>query len=91
MARARTSAGSRPAGMLSLLAALTSALALTGAAVYTVGQAACEPGQYIRHDSHVELVGGCVDGEQLRRAGVGQAPGNGSTGTAGASHSNYRP
>ncbi|NIJ10676.1 hypothetical protein FHU38_001020 [Saccharomonospora amisosensis] len=77
--------------MLSLLAGLTSALALTGAAVYTVGQAACEPGQYVRHDSHVELVGGCVDGEQLRESGFGQTPSNGSTGTAGASHSNYRP
>lgn len=91
MARARTSSGARPAGTLPLLAGITSALVLTGAAVYTVGQAACEPGQYVRQDRHVELVGGCVDGDELRRAGVGQEHSSGPTGATGASHSNYRP
>ncbi|MGH3861401.1 hypothetical protein [Actinokineospora sp.] len=41
---------------------MASAVALTGAAFFTVQQATCaDPGSYIRHDDHVELVGGCVD------------------------------
>lgn len=56
----------RSAGVLPLVAAVTSALALTGAAFYTVDRAACgDPAQYIRHDNHVELVGGCVDSSDL--------------------------
>lgn len=64
------SPGSRSAGLLPLLAGVTSALALTGAAVYTVDQARCEPGEYIRHADHVELTGSCVDGADLREAGT---------------------
>ncbi|PXY21220.1 hypothetical protein [Prauserella muralis] len=81
--------GSRSAGVLPLLAGITSALALTGAAVYTVGQVSCaEPGQYVRHDDHVELVGSCVDGSRLPQTGTGGP----KTGVSGAVlPDNYRP
>jgi hypothetical protein len=65
MTRASTSHGSRSTGLLPLLAGLTSALALTGAAVYTVGQAGCEPARYIRHADHLQFVGACLDGDDL--------------------------
>ncbi|WP_370944589.1 hypothetical protein AB5J62_36515 [Amycolatopsis sp. cg5] len=56
----------RSASVVPLVAALASAIALTGAAVYTVDHATCGvPAQYIRHDNHVELVGGCVDGSEI--------------------------
>ncbi|MEU6645805.1 hypothetical protein ABZ863_25090 [Saccharomonospora sp. NPDC046836] len=75
MARGTASRSARSTGVLPLLAGITSALALTGAAVYTVGQAGCvEPGQYVRHDNHIELVGGCVDGNHLPQKGTGQNP-----------------
>jgi hypothetical protein len=58
--------GTRSAGALPLVAGILSAVALTGAAFYTVDQASCsDPAQYIRHDNHVELVGGCVDSGEL--------------------------
>ncbi|WP_375546540.1 hypothetical protein [Actinophytocola gossypii] len=43
------------------------AVALAGAAVYTVAQASCtDPGRYVRHDDGtVELVGSCVDPAHL--------------------------
>jgi hypothetical protein len=45
-----------------------------------VDNASCgAPAQYIRHDSHVELVGGCVDGSKLPATGTpatGEGPGN---------------
>jgi hypothetical protein len=56
----------RSAGVLPLVAAVTSALALTGAAFYTVDRANCgAPGQYVHHDNRIELVGGCVDPSDL--------------------------
>jgi hypothetical protein len=77
----------RSAGVLPLIAAITSALALTGVAFYTVDRATCgDPAQYIRHDNHVELVGGCVgssDLEQLR----GTQPHSGQI----AEYNSYRP
>lgn len=94
MARANTSHGSRAASLLPLLAGVTSALALTGAAVYTVGKAGCEPGQYVRHDHRVELVGGCVSGADLRDAGVGHRHKAPSAQVSGAAHTDdgrYRP
>ncbi|HET6501999.1 MAG TPA: hypothetical protein VFG87_14675 [Amycolatopsis sp.] len=78
----------RSAGILPLVAAITSALALTGAAFYTVDRVTCaEGGQYIRHDNRIELVGGCVDGADL--SGVPTAPAH----TSGqiAEYNNYRP
>ncbi|GAA5158854.1 MULTISPECIES: hypothetical protein [Amycolatopsis] len=77
----------RSAGALPLVAAVTSALALTGAAFYTVDRASCgDPAQYIRHDNHIELVGGCVDGSELEQMRVTQH-------TSGqiAEYNNYRP
>ncbi|MGH3449216.1 MAG: hypothetical protein ACRDQW_00505 [Haloechinothrix sp.] len=58
----RESRATRVAGGVPLLVGVASAMALTGAAFFTVAQAACgEPGSYIRHDTHVALLGGCVD------------------------------
>jgi hypothetical protein len=79
--RARTT---RSAGLLPLVIGLASAAALTGAAYITVDSASCgSPAQYIRHDSHVELVGGCVDGANLPAAGTPK--------TGGVVHGNYNP
>jgi hypothetical protein len=62
---ARSARGNTP-GIVPLLAGIGCALTLTGAAVYTVEAATCsDAGQYIRHDNHIELVGGCVDGSGL--------------------------
>ncbi|MGW4396401.1 hypothetical protein ACWEHA_14005 [Amycolatopsis nivea] len=53
-------------GLLPLAAGILSAVALTGAAFATVEAAGCAgPAQYIRHDNHIELVGGCVNGTEL--------------------------
>ncbi|OZM73611.1 hypothetical protein CFN78_08770 [Amycolatopsis antarctica] len=79
----------RSSGVVPMVAAVASAIALTGAAFYTVEQATCgDPAQYIRHDNHVELVGGCVDGADLPATGPGQvrAPEAGA-----AEPANYRP
>ena len=67
---ARRARATRSAGLVPLVIGLASAAALTGAAYITVDSASCgSPAQYIRHDSHVELVGGCVDGSQLPATG----------------------
>ncbi|MGA6168211.1 hypothetical protein [Amycolatopsis magusensis] len=80
----RVSTAGRSVGVLPLIAGLASAIALTGAAFYTVDAAGCgDPGQYVRHDDHVELIGGCVDGTSLPHTPE-------KTGTE-AGHSNYRP
>ncbi|WP_020664897.1 hypothetical protein [Amycolatopsis benzoatilytica] len=62
-----TTARAKPrSGLLPLAAGVLSAVALTGAAFATVEAAGCTgPAQYIRHDNHVELVGGCVDSTEL--------------------------
>ncbi|GHF45815.1 hypothetical protein FHX82_001671 [Amycolatopsis bartoniae] len=79
---------SRSAGALPLVAAITSALALTGAAFYTVDRAACgDPAQYIRHDNHIELVGGCVEGTELQQLRTTQSHSSGQV----ATENNYRP
>ncbi|MBK1785621.1 hypothetical protein [Prauserella cavernicola] len=88
MARGTTLRGTR-SGLVPLLAGLASALALTGAAVYTVGQANCgDPGRYIRHDNHIELVGGCVDGSELPHTGGGAKSPNA---TGAEQLKNFRP
>jgi hypothetical protein len=87
---ARRIRATRSAGVLPLVAGIASAVALTGAAFYTVDQAGCgNPAQYIRHDNHVELVGGCVSGDELPGTLPGdtapaQVPGD-------VQHSSYRP
>jgi hypothetical protein len=74
----------RSAGLVPLVIGLASAAALTGAAYITVDSASCaSPAQYIRHDSHVELVGGCVDGADLPATGTPK-PGT-------VVHGNYNP
>ncbi len=81
---ARRARATRSAGLLPLVIGLASAAALTGAAYITVDNASCgSPAQYIRHDSHVELVGGCVDGAKL--------PAAGTSSTGGVVHGNYSP
>ena len=56
----------RSTGMLSLLVAIASALALTGAAFATVQQAGCEiPGHYVQHAGKIEFIGGCIAGSDL--------------------------
>lgn len=80
----------RSAGMLPVVLALTSAALLTGAAVYTVDRAGCvDPGQYIRHDNHIELVGGCVDGSELPAAPRGTS--HEADAKTGVTPSNFRP
>ncbi|MPY80252.1 MAG: hypothetical protein GEV04_17690 [Actinophytocola sp.] len=62
----RASRATRATGAASVLVGLASAVALTGAAFFTVQEATCaDAGTYIRHAEHVELVGGCVDASEL--------------------------
>lgn len=91
MARPTASRGANrsQARVTPVVAGIVSALALTGAAVFTVGQAACgDQGQYIRHADHVEFVGGCIQGEDLPGVSPGDRQGP-------ADHTdeprNYRP
>ncbi|MEU3273498.1 hypothetical protein ABZ639_21885 [Saccharomonospora sp. NPDC006951] len=89
MARVGISRGSRSAGVVPLLAGIGSALALAGAAVYTVDLASCsDPGRYIRHDNHVELVGSCVDGSKLPARESGP---DGTRDAGAVQHGNYQP
>lgn len=82
----------RANGALSVVAGLASALALAGAAVYTVEGATCgDGGQYVRHASHVELVGGCVTGTDLpHKPAPNTESGHQNPGTF-AGHTFYRP
>jgi hypothetical protein len=59
--------GARIAGALPLAGATLAAVALGGVAVFSVHQASCaDPGRYVQHDDgQVELVGSCVDPDQL--------------------------
>lgn len=53
--------GARPVGLLPVVASLTVAAALAGAALVTVSRAGCEdPGRYLRTGHGIELVGGCL-------------------------------
>ncbi|OQO92473.1 hypothetical protein [Saccharomonospora piscinae] len=90
MGTARTSDGPRSAGVMPLLAGVVSALALTGAAVYTVTEAQCDSGHYLTGGQHATLVGSCVTGAELEEAGVGADRDRPGT-TADTSPSNLRP
>ncbi|MCP2165697.1 hypothetical protein [Goodfellowiella coeruleoviolacea] len=90
----------RIAAVLPIAGAVTAAVALTGAAVFTVAKAGCaDPGHYVRHDNGVvELVGGCTDQQHLPvpsgrpqdRSTKDRGPDDGSNAnTAGAGQ--YRP
>jgi hypothetical protein len=86
----RTVRRARAAGALPLVVALMSAAALTGAAFYTVDRASCaDPAQYIRHDNHVELVGGCVNTADLPVTVPDKF--NPVTAPGEIEHGNYRP
>jgi hypothetical protein len=81
---------SRSAGLFPLVAAVMSAAALTGAAYYTVAQANCaDPARYIRHDNHVELIGGCVNTADLPAVQPSELRPGSSPGFT--EHGNYRP
>jgi len=61
--------GARIASVLPLAGATLAAVALGGVAVFSVQQAGCaDPGRYVQRDGEVELVGSCVDPEQLPQA-----------------------
>jgi hypothetical protein len=82
---ARRVRATRSAGLLPLVIGVTSAAALTGAAYFTVDSVGCAtPAQYIRTDTHVELVGGCIDGADL-------PPANPTPNGDKIHTSNYRP
>ncbi|HKN97975.1 MAG TPA: hypothetical protein VJX10_12715 [Pseudonocardiaceae bacterium] len=60
---------SRVAAVLPLFGAVAAAAALTGAAVFTVSQAACpNPGHYVQEGVTLHLVGGCVSRDELPSA-----------------------
>ncbi|MBP2476360.1 hypothetical protein JOF53_005232 [Crossiella equi] len=56
----------RSSGVLPLVAAVSTAVALTGAAVFTVVRVGCQdPAEYKTHNGVVELIGGCVEKDDL--------------------------
>lgn len=58
--------GKRVAGALPLAGATVAAMALAGVAVFAVSHAGCsESGRYVQHDGVVELVGSCLDPNDL--------------------------
>ncbi|SDG77816.1 hypothetical protein SAMN05216553_111193 [Lentzea fradiae] len=64
----------RVAAVVPLLAAVTTAVALTGAAFFTVAHAGCdEAGRFVRTGGSIEFVGGCVNGADLPAAPVTEA------------------
>ncbi|MCP2253172.1 hypothetical protein LY13_001920 [Prauserella aidingensis] len=91
MARPSVPRDARSQGRVTpLLAGIVSAMALAGAAVFTVGYASCgDPGQYVRHADNVHFIGGCVDGEDLPATGPGDQ--RGPAGGDDEAPRNYRP
>lgn len=88
--RATSSGLLRGNGVLPVVAGLASALALSGAAVYTVESVPCDDGgQYVRHAHSTELIGGCVDGNQLPNA-PGEDHGTPGEQNTASHHDNYR-
>ncbi|RKT52558.1 hypothetical protein [Saccharothrix australiensis] len=56
----------RATAVVPLVGAVATAVALTGAAFFTVAHAGCaETGRFVERDGVVEFVGGCVDGRDL--------------------------
>jgi len=61
--------GKRVAGALPLAGASVAAMALAGVAVFTVSHSGCsESGRYVEHDGVIELVGSCLDPNDLPAA-----------------------
>jgi hypothetical protein len=73
----------RAAGVVPLVGAVVAAMALAGAAVFTVSQAACpDPGHFVQQGITAKLVGGCVSRDELPGTAepavqAGQAAGHG--------------
>lgn len=56
----------RVTAVFPLVGAVATAVALTGAAFFTVAHADCgDAGRFVERDGVVEFVGGCVDGRDL--------------------------
>ncbi|MBB5956277.1 hypothetical protein FHS29_002863 [Saccharothrix tamanrassetensis] len=56
----------RVTAVVPLVGAVATAVALTGAAFFTVAHAGCaDTGRFVERDGVVEFVGGCVDGQDL--------------------------
>lgn len=56
----------RGAGVLSLVGAVAAAATLTGVAFFSIARAGCEdPGAYVHHGDHIELIGGCLNPADL--------------------------
>ncbi|GAA1355588.1 hypothetical protein [Saccharothrix algeriensis] len=56
----------RVTAVVPLVGAVATAVALTGAAFFTVAHAGCsDTGRFVERDGAVEFVGGCVDGHEL--------------------------
>ncbi|WP_439663227.1 hypothetical protein ACSHWB_18355 [Lentzea sp. HUAS TT2] len=56
----------RVAAVIPLVGAVTTAVALTGAAFLTVAHAGCdEAGRFVRTGETIQFVGGCVNGADL--------------------------
>jgi hypothetical protein len=56
----------RVAGVVPLVGALAVAVALAGVAVFSASNAGCaSPGEYVQRDGYVELVGSCLDPQDL--------------------------
>lgn len=56
----------RVTAVIPLVGAAATAVALTGAAFFTVAHAGCaESGRFVERDGVVEFVGGCVNGDDL--------------------------
>ena len=56
----------RVTAVLPLVGAVVTAVALTGAAFFTVAHAGCaDGGRFVERDGVVEFVGGCVDPHEL--------------------------
>lgn len=67
--------GKRVAGALPLAGATVAAMALAGVAVFAVSNAGCsDTGRYVQHDGVVELVGSCLDPNDLPSAPAEQKP-----------------
>ncbi|WP_233573623.1 hypothetical protein [Amycolatopsis panacis] len=88
----RAMRATRSGGLVPLVAGIVSAAALAGAAYVTVDAAGCgsQP-QYIRHDSHTELVGSCVDGNELPTAPANREAAPHAAHQHGTQPSSYRP
>lgn len=91
MARPSAPRDARSQGRVTpLLAGVASAVALAGAAVFTVGHASCgDPGQYVRHADNVHFIGGCVEGKDLPATGPGEQ--RDPAGSNDDAPRNYRP